>query len=331
MNRLDGLLTHHPLPTWRFAAWPIIALTATLLVWANFARLDQVAVATAEVVPQGKVKVIQHLEGGIIEHIYVGEGSAVHAGDPLVRLDLATSGVNRKELLARLDSALLHRARLLGESSGAVLALPTDGGCPAAERRGRRAASLRGAHPRAGIELGRPQGTGAPAGAGGPGAGGEAQVGYQQSGACQRASEDVGIAVAGRPDRSHGASAAAGRSREPRGRAAGARPGSAASAGGRRRSGAKIERERRALQAGSPRRPGRDRAEHRARAGVVGAGDRPGSPRRDQEPHRRRRQEAAVTTPSAVSWLRARRSWISYRPARSWSSPPSSAPSTAAM
>ena len=126
MSRLEGLLAHHPLPTWRFAAWPIMALIATLLVWANFARLDQVAVATAEVVPQGKVKVIQHLEGGIIEHIYVGEGSAVHAGDPLVRLDLATSGVNRKELLARLDSALLHRARLLAESTGAVLALPID-------------------------------------------------------------------------------------------------------------------------------------------------------------------------------------------------------------
>ena len=63
MSRLEGLLAHHPLPTWRFAAWPIMARIATLLVWANFARLDQVAVATAEVVPQGKVKVIQHLEG----------------------------------------------------------------------------------------------------------------------------------------------------------------------------------------------------------------------------------------------------------------------------
>jgi membrane fusion protein, adhesin transport system len=103
-----------------------MALIATLLIWANFARLDEVAVAMGEVVPQGKIRVVQHLEGGIIEHIYVGEGSVVRAGDPLVRLDLATSGVNRKELLARLDGALLHRARLLAESSGAALALPRD-------------------------------------------------------------------------------------------------------------------------------------------------------------------------------------------------------------
>jgi membrane fusion protein, adhesin transport system len=126
MSRLDELVVRHPLATWRSVAWPVMSLLAVLLIWAQFAHLDEVAVATGEVVPQGKIKVVQHLEGGIIEHIHVVEGSVVRAGDPLVRLDLATSGVNRKELLARLDGAILRRARLLAESSGAVLALPTD-------------------------------------------------------------------------------------------------------------------------------------------------------------------------------------------------------------
>ena len=126
MSRLDTLVARHPLATWRSVAWPIMLLLAVLSIWAGFAQLDQVAVATGEVVPQGKIKVVQHLEGGIIEQIHVSEGSVVRIGDPLVRLDLATSGVNRKELLARLDSALLRRARLLAESSGAALALPSD-------------------------------------------------------------------------------------------------------------------------------------------------------------------------------------------------------------
>jgi membrane fusion protein, adhesin transport system len=126
MTRLDALLSEHPLPSWRFAAWPIMALLAVLLVWADFARLDQVAVAVGEVVPQGKVKIIQHLEGGIIERIHVTEGSVVRAGDPLVRLDLATSGVNRKELLARLDGSLLRRARLLAESGSGALSFPAE-------------------------------------------------------------------------------------------------------------------------------------------------------------------------------------------------------------
>lgn len=126
MSRLDTLVARHPLATWRSVAWPIMLLLAVLSIWTGFAQLDQVAVATGEVVPQGKIKVVQHLEGGIIEQIHVSEGSVVRIGDPLVRLDLATSGVNRKELLARLDSALLRRARLLAESSGAALALPSD-------------------------------------------------------------------------------------------------------------------------------------------------------------------------------------------------------------
>jgi adhesin transport system membrane fusion protein len=99
-------------------------LLAVLLVWANFARLDEVAVAPGEVVPLGKVKVIQHLEGGIIERIYVTDDATVKAGDPLVLLDLATAGVNRDELQARLDGELLRRARLMAEVESRELKFP---------------------------------------------------------------------------------------------------------------------------------------------------------------------------------------------------------------
>jgi len=101
-------------------------LLAVLVTWANFALLDEVAVAMGEVVPQGKVKVVQHLEGGIIEEIHVAEGDMVKPGAPLVQLDLATSGVNRNELLARLDGQLLVRARLAAEAEGKDLAFPAD-------------------------------------------------------------------------------------------------------------------------------------------------------------------------------------------------------------
>jgi membrane fusion protein, adhesin transport system len=99
-------------------------LLAVFLVWANFARLDEVTVAPGEVVPQGNVKVIQHLEGGIIERIYVTEGAKVQTGDPLVRLDLATGGVNREELQARLDGELLRRARLMAEVENREVKFP---------------------------------------------------------------------------------------------------------------------------------------------------------------------------------------------------------------
>jgi adhesin transport system membrane fusion protein len=123
-ERLDALLARHPLPTWRVAAWSIVSLLCALIIWAGYARLEEVAIADGEVVPQGKVKVIQHLEGGIIERILVSEGSQVRSGDVLVQLNLASAGVNRKELLARLDGEQLRRARVLAESSGGALILP---------------------------------------------------------------------------------------------------------------------------------------------------------------------------------------------------------------
>ncbi len=126
MSRLDALLARHPLPTWRPVAWPIVGLLALFLVWANFAQLDEFSVAPGEVIPRGKVKVVQHLEGGIIEEIHVREGDTVREGDPLVRLDLGATLVNREEIQARLDGEMLRRARLSAETEDRELALPAE-------------------------------------------------------------------------------------------------------------------------------------------------------------------------------------------------------------
>ncbi len=126
MTRLDALLKHHPLPSWRPVAWPVMLMLGASILWANFAELDERAVATGEVVPLGKVKVIQHLEGGIIEEIFVAEGDAVKAGETLVQLNLASSGVNREELQVRLDGQILVRSRLEAEASGKKLEFPED-------------------------------------------------------------------------------------------------------------------------------------------------------------------------------------------------------------
>ncbi len=119
MSRLDGLVAARPIPTWRPIAWAIVLLMAGGLSWAALAELDEVAVAMGEVVPQGNVKVIQHLEGGIVQRIDVEEGDMVRAGVPLILLDLGTTGVNREELQVRLDGHLLTRARLRAEATGA--------------------------------------------------------------------------------------------------------------------------------------------------------------------------------------------------------------------
>lgn len=123
---LDALLDRHPLPHWRIVVWPVMMATATFLVWSYFASLDEVATAAGEVIPQSKVKIIQHLEGGIIQSIHVREGDSVVRDQPLVQLDLGATALNREELQVRFDGALLRRARLLAEVGGDDPEFPAD-------------------------------------------------------------------------------------------------------------------------------------------------------------------------------------------------------------
>ena len=122
---LDELVEGVAAP-FRVLAWLVILLLVSLAIWAYSAELEEVSIAYGEVVPQGQVKVIQHLEGGIIENIYVAEGVVVRAGDPLVQLDLTATGATREELSLRLDGLVLTRARLEAEASGEAPRFPDD-------------------------------------------------------------------------------------------------------------------------------------------------------------------------------------------------------------
>ncbi|MDJ0972091.1 MAG: HlyD family type I secretion periplasmic adaptor subunit [Kiloniellales bacterium] len=124
MKRLDQLRRRHLRSGWGAAAWPIMLLIAGLLAWSGFAELDEVAVAEGEVVPGDRVKIIQHLEGGVIEQILVADGQSVRAGDPLVQVQLPVTGLNEQELKIRLDGLTLTQARLYAEAEGGTLLLP---------------------------------------------------------------------------------------------------------------------------------------------------------------------------------------------------------------
>jgi adhesin transport system membrane fusion protein len=123
MNSLDALIEQHGRLGLRGWPWLIMGVIAAFLIWTYFADIERVVVATGEVSPQGRVKVIQHLEGGIIEAFHVTEGDRVKAGDALVSLNLVTAGLNRDEIQTQLDARMLVRTRLAAEASGEALAL----------------------------------------------------------------------------------------------------------------------------------------------------------------------------------------------------------------
>ena len=123
---LDHVLDQHGAPRWRLSDRRVLIFLLIVFLWSLVARVDRVITAPGKVVPYDKVKVIQHLEGGIIKNLLVRENQEVKAGEPLVELDLATGGVNGAEMGARMASFRLAQIRLQAEAEGKEPKWPRD-------------------------------------------------------------------------------------------------------------------------------------------------------------------------------------------------------------
>lgn len=88
--------------------------------WALTAPLASAALAPGVVSPDGSRKTVQHFEGGIIQAIYVREGDAVVAGQPLVTLEDTQARARYEELRERYVHLLATEARLIAEQTGAA-------------------------------------------------------------------------------------------------------------------------------------------------------------------------------------------------------------------
>ncbi|WP_026616088.1 HlyD family type I secretion periplasmic adaptor subunit [Ensifer aridi] len=93
--------------------------------WAFTAPLAAAVIAQGSFVATGQNKIIQHLEGGIIEDIMVSEGDHVNADQPLVRLDETAALANERQLFLRRARLEAIVARLTAQVQGRdQIALP---------------------------------------------------------------------------------------------------------------------------------------------------------------------------------------------------------------
>jgi len=103
----------------RLTPYLIMLGLALIAFWASLVSIEISAQAPGKVIPTGKVRVLQNLEGGIIKKIYIAEGQTVAAGDVLVRLvDLDRR--NRLEVARRafrIAEAELLRSRQMAFSN----------------------------------------------------------------------------------------------------------------------------------------------------------------------------------------------------------------------
>nr|WP_207199113.1 MULTISPECIES: HlyD family type I secretion periplasmic adaptor subunit [unclassified Pseudomonas] len=110
----------------RLTIWAIIGFFLFLLLWANFAVIDEVTKGDGKAIPSSKIQKIQNLEGGIVSEMFVKEGQIVEAGAPLIRLDDTRFASNVGETEADRLSMLLRVERLSAEVDDRPLNFPDD-------------------------------------------------------------------------------------------------------------------------------------------------------------------------------------------------------------
>ncbi len=84
--------------------------------WAYFAEIDEVTRGEGQVIPSSKKQVVQSLEGGIVEEIFVREGRTVKKGEILLRIDDTGFSSDLGELQAKQLSLRAQVKRLRTES-----------------------------------------------------------------------------------------------------------------------------------------------------------------------------------------------------------------------
>lgn len=102
----------------RYGFAVIISIFGILGAWMSVAPLDSASVAAGKVAVEAKKKTIQHLEGGIVEAIYVKDGDSVTKGQVLLKIDETHSKAQLDTVLSQYYEALAQENRLVAERDG---------------------------------------------------------------------------------------------------------------------------------------------------------------------------------------------------------------------
>lgn len=101
-----------------FGLFWIILIFAGVGGWAATAPIASAVISQGVITVDSKRKLVQHLEGGIVETLLVRDGDVVVAGDGLVRLDPTRPRAMLAILSSSLRKELANEARLIAERDG---------------------------------------------------------------------------------------------------------------------------------------------------------------------------------------------------------------------
>lgn len=95
----------------------IIFVFVSLLSWAAFAEIDELARGDGKVVPTDKIQTVQSLDGGIISEIFVKEGDTIKKDTPLMKIDTTRFQASLEESKQEYLSLLAVKTRLQIEAT----------------------------------------------------------------------------------------------------------------------------------------------------------------------------------------------------------------------
>jgi len=104
----------------RIGLWALVLGFGGFLLWAGMAPLDEGVPAQGMIAIDTKRKSVQHLSGGLVTEVLVGEGSIVTEGQVLVRLGEAVARANFESIRQRYLGLRAMEGRLLTEQQGSA-------------------------------------------------------------------------------------------------------------------------------------------------------------------------------------------------------------------
>ncbi|MBF0614754.1 MAG: HlyD family efflux transporter periplasmic adaptor subunit [Magnetococcales bacterium] len=109
---------HIPPRSGRFIIPFITVSMIVLVIWADWAELDQIVRARGAVIPTSRNQVIQVMEMGMVDQILVQEGEFVKKGQTLLLLDKVRAEAGYLEVYGKVVAAMTTVARLTAEVFG---------------------------------------------------------------------------------------------------------------------------------------------------------------------------------------------------------------------
>lgn len=121
MSDVKASLQVQTTPGSKIILYIIFMVLVSALVWAKFARVEEITQGEAKIISKSREQVIESLEAGILSEMNVREGDVVERGQVLLRIDPTRAESSYREGLSKVVGLKATVARLRAEAYGLPL------------------------------------------------------------------------------------------------------------------------------------------------------------------------------------------------------------------